>query len=206
MPKTILECKSLNLTVGYKTLFRNLSLSFSGPGLYIIQGENGAGKSSFLKEIYHYAKISENWHFPEGEKTISYLGHELGLYTSLSLSENISYYSSLSEISLSEEDVLAWINRFKLEKRTREPVYMFSRGMKQKAALIRTFLSSPEIVLLDEPYTGLDLKSTELFTKILNEEMEKRMILIVLHEIPKGLNHTEIINLSDYGNVSYHVS
>ncbi|TGN18382.1 ABC transporter ATP-binding protein [Leptospira idonii] len=203
MAETILECKSLTISVGYKTIFRDLSFSFPETGMVLIQGENGAGKSTLLKEIYHRSSSHPAWVWPKGKKSLSYLGHDLGLYSSLTLTENLDYFLSLGKRTLPQDELDFWLSRFGLEKRRREPLHTFSRGMKQKAALIRSFLVSPNIVLLDEPYTGLDVASIRLLTDILNEEKSKRLIIIVLHEIPEKL---EILSKIQLGKTIEYVS
>jgi heme exporter protein A len=191
----ILEIKSLTLTVGYKTLFRDKQLSFPSQGLVLIHGENGVGKSTLLKEIYLNARDGKDWIWPMGKKSIGYLGHDLGLYSSLTLCENLEHFSSLSTSPLSESDTKSLIEYYGLVRRRNDPLYMYSRGMKQKAAIIRCFVTSPQLLLLDEPYTGLDTGSISLFTKHLNAEKKKRLILIVLHEIPKDLEIDSSISL-----------
>ena len=191
----ILEIKSLTLTVGYKTLFREKHLRFPDKGLIWIQGENGSGKSTLLKEIYLNASDSKQWIWSTGKKTMGYLGHDLGLYSSLSLVENLDFFSSLSSASMSQEEIQEWISYYSLSRRKNDPIYMYSRGMKQKAAIIRSLVTKPQILLLDEPYTGLDQKSIALFSAHLNLEKKKRLILVVLHEIPSGLEIDGTISL-----------
>jgi heme exporter protein A len=191
----ILENKSLTLTVGYKTLFRNRVLSFSDRGTVLIKGENGSGKSTLLREIYLNSSETTNWIWPHGKKSIGFLGHDLGLYTSLTLSENLDYFSSLSLHAKTSIDIKGLLDFYQLTRRKNDPIYTYSRGMKQKAAIIRCLVSSPEILLLDEPYTGLDIKSMDLFTQHLNQEREKRLIIIVLHQIPASLKIDQTFSL-----------
>ncbi|TGL16424.1 ATP-binding cassette domain-containing protein [Leptospira yanagawae] len=189
MDRTILETKGLTITVGEKTLLREVNLRFFERGMYAVLGENGAGKSTLLKKIYHDSKISPHWIWPEGKKKIAYLGHELGFYSSLNLDENLNYFDTLDAVPTSgrKEEL---IKRFRLEKRKLDPIHLYSRGMKQKVAIMRVLLSSADIILFDEPYTGLDSESSEVLSGILNEEKQNKLILIVLHSVPKGLECT----------------
>lgn len=120
-------------------------------------------------------------------KKNTYLGHELGFYSSLSLEENLDYFSKLDGLppDLRKRNLL--LEAFRLQKRIWDPIHTFSRGMKQKVAILRALLSSAEVVLFDEPFTGLDAESSKVLSALLNEESKSRLILIVLHSVPKEL-------------------
>ncbi|MDF3819039.1 ATP-binding cassette domain-containing protein [Leptospira sp. 96542] len=201
MDEVLLESQSLSITVGEKTILKEVSIRFFRTGLCIFEGDNGAGKSTLLKEIYHKAKYSQLWHWPLGVKTITYLGHELGLYTSLSLEENLEYFLGLEGgVQLVQKQIPKQkflLESFHLDKRRFDPVYMFSRGMKQKVALMRCLLSKSEILLFDEPFTGLDQKSVDALVRQLNEESKTRLVIIVLHGIPKTLEWTSKIMIQN---------
>ncbi|TGL76555.1 ABC transporter ATP-binding protein [Leptospira jelokensis] len=189
MDRTILETNGLTITVGEKTILREVNLRFFERGMFAILGENGVGKSTLLKKIYHDAKTSPKWIWPDGKKKITYLGHELGFYSSLNLEENLRYFAALDG-NHSQKRREELIQLFRLEKRKLDPIHLYSRGMKQKVAIMRAVLSSADIILFDEPFTGLDAESSAVFSRILNEEKEKKLILIVLHSVPSELQCT----------------
>ncbi|TGM45163.1 ABC transporter ATP-binding protein [Leptospira biflexa] len=199
MNRMLLETKGLTITVGEKTILREVNLSFFENGLLAVLGENGAGKSTLLKKIFHEALTSPGWHWPNGKKKIAYLGHELGFYSSLSLEENLDYFASLDGAhSIERRNQL--LKLFRLEKWIWDPIHLFSRGMKQKVAIMRVLLSSAEVILFDEPYTGLDFDSANILSRILNEEKGSRLILVVLHSIPNELECSGKISIQQ-GNV-----
>ncbi|MCG6152849.1 ABC transporter ATP-binding protein [Leptospira bandrabouensis] len=195
MNQTLLETKALTITVGEKVLLKEINLSFLETGLVAVLGENGAGKSTLLKEIYHHSLTSELWHWNQGKKKITYLGHELGFYSSLSLEENLDYFSKLDGTKPDFQKRNKLLELFRLQKRIWDPIHTFSRGMKQKVAILRAILSSAEIILFDEPYTGLDADSSKVLSEILNEVSKSKLILIVLHSIPKELKCTSQIQI-----------
>lgn len=199
MNRILLETKGLTITVGEKTILREVNLSFFEKGLVAVLGENGAGKSTLLKKIYHDSLSSPHWHWPNGKRKVTYLGHELGFYSSLSLEENLNYFASLDGThSLERRQEL--LKLFRLEKRIWDPIHLFSRGMKQKVAIMRVLLSNAEVILFDEPYTGLDSESSQILSSILNYEKESKLILVVLHSIPKDLHCSRTISIQQ-GNV-----
>lgn len=199
MNQTLLETKALTITVGEKVLLREINLSFFQTGLVAVIGENGAGKSTLLKEIYHHSPSSAKWKWNQGKKKLAYLGHELGFYSSLSLEENLDYFSKLDGTTPDLTKRTKGLEAFRLQKRIWDPIHTFSRGMKQKAAILRVFLSSADIILFDEPYTGLDADSSKILTALLNSESKSRLILIVLHSIPPNLQCTSQLKIEKGG-------
>ncbi|TGM51411.1 ABC transporter ATP-binding protein [Leptospira vanthielii] len=206
MNQTLLETKALTITVGEKVLLREINLSFFKTGIVAVLGENGAGKSTLLKEIYHHSLSSPKWQWNQGKKKITYLSHELGFYSSLSLEENLDYFSKLdgSILDLSKRNRL--LEAFRLQKRIWDPIHTFSRGMKQKVAILRALLSSAEVVLFDEPFTGLDADSSKVLSELLNEESKSRLILIVLHSIPKELECSSQLQIEKGGVFVTHLT
>ncbi|MCT8332308.1 ATP-binding cassette domain-containing protein [Leptospira sp. 85282-16] len=206
MNQTLLETKALTITVGEKVLLKEINLSFFETGLVAVLGENGAGKSTLLKEIYHNSLTSDLWHWNQGKKKITYLGHELGFYSSLSLEENLEYFSKLDGIYPNIQKRNKLLELFRLQKRIWDPIHTFSRGMKQKVAILRAILSSAEIILFDEPYTGLDADASKVLSEILNEESKTKLILIVLHSIPKELQCNTQIKIEKGGVYVTHLT
>ncbi|XDD52715.1 ATP-binding cassette domain-containing protein [Leptospira sp. WS4.C2] len=206
MNQTLLETKALTITVGEKVLLREINLSFFKTGLVAVLGENGAGKSTLLKEIYHHSLSSPKWDWKEGKKKITYLGHELGFYSSLSLEENLDYFSKLDEVTVDHSKRSRLLEAFRLQKRIWDPIHTFSRGMKQKVAILRALLSSAEVVLFDEPFTGLDADSSKVLSELLNEESKSRLILIVLHSIPKELECNSQLQIEKGGVFVTHLT
>ncbi len=206
MNQTLLETKALSISVGEKVLLREINLSFFETGLVAVLGENGAGKSTLLKEIYHHSLSSPKWKWNQGKKKLSYLGHELGFYSSLSLKENLDYFAKLDGTKPDLEKRKTLLEAFRLQKRIWDPIHTFSRGMKQKVAILRVFLSSAEIILFDEPYTGLDAESSKILSELLNLESKSRLILIVLHSVPKELQCTSQLQIEKGGVIVTHLT
>ncbi|MCW7482026.1 ABC transporter ATP-binding protein [Leptospira kanakyensis] len=206
MNQTLLETKALSISVGEKVLLREINLSFFETGLVAVLGENGAGKSTLLKEIYHHSLTSPKWKWNQGKKKLSYLGHELGFYSSLSLEENLDYFSKLDGTKPDLEKRKTLLEAFRLQKRIWDPIHTFSRGMKQKVAILRVLLSSAEMILFDEPYTGLDAESSKILSELLNLESKSRIILIVLHSVPKELQCTSQLQIEKGGVIVTHLT
>ncbi|MCX7999346.1 MAG: ABC transporter ATP-binding protein [Leptospiraceae bacterium] len=175
MKKVLIECRKLNYSIGYKQIFKDLSLCIYENDFSLLLGENGAGKSTLLKLIFARHKDF----FFQKDLSISYLGHSPGLYTSLTLKENLEFFSKLAGVQ-NPLQVQHYLEIFNLKKNYLDPIHTFSEGMKKKSSIIRSLLFNPELWLLDEPFNGLDQKSSLVLKQILKEF--KGSIVLVTHK------------------------
>lgn len=180
----IFSCVSLTYSIGYKKIFKNLNFSLYQNEFSILTGENGSGKSTLLKLISHFSKHKEFKAYPFDKKRpfLSYLGHENGLYSSLSLKENLEFFNGVLPSKRNPEEINFLLKSFNLEKRLEDPVHTFSEGMKKKSGIIRALLPASEILLMDEPLNGLDSKSKDAFLEILKQIKSTTTIVLVSHE------------------------
>jgi ABC-type multidrug transport system ATPase subunit len=110
---------------------------------------------------------------------IGVLGHDLFLYPELSARENLAFFAGLHDVADTGAAADAALRRAGLADRANDPVGSFSRGMRQRVALERALIHSPRLVLLDEPFTGLDDASARALVARLNELRDTGSILIV---------------------------
>ncbi|HMV46077.1 MAG TPA: ATP-binding cassette domain-containing protein [Leptospiraceae bacterium] len=189
MKTSILSCKNLSYTIGYKKIFKSISFEIFASEFTLLTGENGSGKSSLLKLILQSSKRKEfQWNDNFNSKNInpiSYLGHENGLYSSLTLRENLNFFNRILKNPMPESDLNILLERLNLIKRLDDPISTFSEGMKKKSGIIRALLARPLLLLLDEPLNGLDVNSAEAFLNILKTDFKDSAILLVSHEIDK---------------------
>jgi heme exporter protein A len=176
MNQVLVKCLDLDFTIGYKRIFKKLNFQLRESESRLLLGENGAGKSTLLKLIYHGTHIG--FQFPRPIR-MSYVGHSLGLYSSLSLKENLLYFAKIAK-STHLDKLEHWLDLFELKKRFLDPVHTFSEGMKKKSSLIRSLLTGGELWLLDEPFNGLDSKSSEHLKDIIKNFQGS--ILLATHD------------------------
>ena len=158
-------------------------------------GANGAGKSTFLHVLAgllrpHAGEVSLLGESLPPDRAlrarIGFLGHETSLYGDLSARENLEYYARLYQVSA--DTVPSLLERVGLTANADRPVRTFSRGMLQRLAVARVLISSPEIVLLDEPFTGLDQQGRSLMGSILEQlAADQVTVLLTTHDFAKGL-------------------
>jgi len=193
----MIEVRGLSKYFGRFVALRNLDLAVKQGEFIALFGRNGAGKSTLLRLLAGLSRPSSGkiqYVRPGGSQNrmnirseIGYLSHLTSLYLDLTAMENLRFYSQLMNIRPDEEVLLQKIARVGLGGREREPVRNYSRGMQQRLAIARAFLHDPEILLLDEPFTGLDQSGSDLLKRILLDAHSRgKTCIMAIHDAPLG--------------------
>jgi len=203
---TFLEIKNLTKTFGPIQALNNVSLAFSRASLTIIAGPDGSGKSTLLKCLLGLVQPDSGQIYLKGhliEKSFepiraisAYLSERFSLYPDLTVDENLDFYASVQMVPKERKDELKnqLLERSGLEPFRRRLTAHLSGGMKQKLALAAALLSSPEILLLDEPTTGIDPTSRlEFFTWLKELKEEGRTIILTTPYLDEAEKGDEII-------------
>lgn len=191
-----LEVNHLIKKYGQKIVVNDLSFSMKEPGVYALLGTNGAGKTTTIRMILGMlAKDSGEvlWKGKELssiESNVGYLAEERGLYPKVTLMDQLLYFAKLKEIpkNMAKEKIKYLAERLEVEeylypkkKRKTAPFKadQLSKGNQQKIQFMAALLSEPELLILDEPLSGLDPVNTDLFKSIIKEQIEKGKYLIM---------------------------
>lgn len=165
------------------------------PGDFLtIFGPNGAGKTTLLRIIAsltqptvgHIEFSQENVN--KGRAQVGYVSHQSFLYNELTGFENLEFYGNLYDFREPCTRASEMLIKMGLEKVGQRLVREYSRGMKQRLTLARALLHAPSLLLLDEPYTGLDQHGSRLLTSVLrNVKEEGSTVILITHNLREGL-------------------
>jgi len=157
-------------------------------------GPNGAGKSTMLgllatlqRPTYgdiRFGSYRASEHGADLRAAIGVLGHDLFLYPELTARENLAFFAAISRVADADGAAIAALARAGLADRADDQVGSFSRGMRQRVALERALIHRPRVVLLDEPFTGLDDASTAmLVTRLRGLRDEGAIVILATHDL-----------------------
>jgi heme exporter protein A len=180
-------------TFGRRRALHKVSLRIDAGELIAVLGPNGAGKSTLLAIMSTLLQPTagqvryDDYTSAAGaalRARIGMLGHDLYLYPELSPAENLRFFAGLYNLSDVAQRIASALERAGLSDRRDDPVAGFSRGMRQRLALERALLHDPRLVLLDEPFTGLDDAATDALAGRLQElRAAGCLILVITHDL-----------------------
>jgi ABC-type multidrug transport system ATPase subunit len=179
---------------GRRRALAKVSLDFRSGEVLGLLGPNGAGKSTLLSILstllapssgdVRYGTVTAKQAGPGLRLRLGFLSHDLHLYPELTARENLEFFARLYGVGDVAERVATALGRAGLAARADDLVTGFSRGMRQRLALERALLHHPRLLLLDEPFTGLDDASVDALVSRLRElRDDRRIIVVVTHDL-----------------------
>ncbi|MEA2000017.1 MAG: ATP-binding cassette domain-containing protein, partial [Euryarchaeota archaeon] len=159
--------------------------------IFGLLGPNGAGKTTMIRIILDILRADHGDIVIFGRKfddalkaRIGYLPEERGLYQKITVFECLKYFAELKEVKKSEDKIDFWLNKVDLQDYKKKRVEELSKGMQQKVQLVAAFIHNPELLILDEPFSGLDPLNTKLIKDILlDQKREGKTIILSTHQM-----------------------
>ncbi|HEX7393751.1 MAG TPA: ATP-binding cassette domain-containing protein [Anaerolineaceae bacterium] len=206
-----IEVDGISKNFGVQKAVNNVTFSVEPGEIFGLLGPNGAGKTTIIRIILDIFKPDAGkvavlgGPMTEAKKNqIGYMPEERGLYQDISLERCLNYLASLKGLPESEahKRIDAYLERFDLYTHRRKKIKELSRGMQQKAQLIVTLVHRPDVLIIDEPFSGLDPVNTQTVKEILAEERDRGVSIIMsTHQMHQVEELCDRLVLIDYGNV-----
>ena len=179
----MIKAERLEKRYGFKRVLDGLSFDLERGGFLVVTGPNGAGKTTLLRMCAGLAIPTGGTLEVEPDRSqIGFLGHEPLVYRELTALENLDLYGRLYRVPERRERIGMLLERFGLWEARRERASALSRGQLQRLALCRTVLHKPELLILDEPFSGLDDEGAALLDRELAGMRGQRTLLVATHD------------------------
>jgi ABC-2 type transport system ATP-binding protein len=183
----MLKLENVTKTFGQKTAVKDFSLAVPEGAIYGLLGPNGAGKTTTIRMIMNIIapdsgeiRIMGDQLTDELKDKIGFLPEERGLYQKMTIADVMLYLGQIKGMDKSslKEAISTWLKRVKLEDYADSKVEELSKGMQQKLQFVTTLIHDPQLIILDEPFSGLDPVNLELIKGIVLEEKRRGKTII----------------------------
>lgn len=209
-----LEIHGLKKSFGLKPILRGVDLSLHAGERMALLGANGAGKTTLLRILAGLTRPTDGRILIDGlnlvqqtreiRRKIGFVAHQPYLYDELSALENLIFFARMYALAQPQARAIELLQRVGLSKKARERAGALSRGQAQRLALARALLHEPQLLLLDEPDTGLDQDGLALLGELLSEHHTRGgSILLTTHDLEAALGRSDQIVMLNNGRVAY---
>ena len=179
--------KNVSKSFAEKKAVDNISFSLTKPGVYGLLGTNGAGKTTTIRMLLGIIKKDSGEITWKGKNVdrkhvrFGYLPEERGIYPKTKIIEQLMYFAELKGMKKQEaaKEIDYWLKRLKVEEYKELQAEKLSKGNQQKIQFITAILNNPELIVLDEPFSGLDPINTELLKEVIIELVQKGKYIIM---------------------------
>jgi heme exporter protein A len=194
----MIQVENLVKSFGPRTALAEVSFSVEAGEFVVLVGPNGAGKTTLLRILatlsrptsgaLRIAGLDPTKAGDEVRRRIGFLSHRTLLYDDLTAEQNLWFYAQMYDLDDGAARIDDLLKRVGLVVRRHDLVRTFSRGMQQRLSVARAVLHGPQLLLLDEPYTGLDPNAAQVLTDLLaGLAGEGCTVLLTTHNLERGL-------------------
>ncbi|MFT3701271.1 MAG: ATP-binding cassette domain-containing protein [Agriterribacter sp.] len=207
--------EAVNLTKEYNstTAVNNLNLQLRKGEIFCLLGQNGAGKTTTINLFLGFTEASSGFALINGVEVIpgksgtkmfiAYIPEVVQLYGTLNGVENLDFFSRLGGFKYSQDMLSGYLSKVGLQKEVHHKrLSAYSKGMRQKVGIAIALAKNADVILMDEPISGLDPKATAEFTAICKELAEEgKTIFMATHDIFNAVNVGTRIGIMKAGNL-----
>lgn len=210
-PHAALAVLELSKRFGNRHALSNITFTLPQGAFLAVFGANGAGKTTLLRVLSTLLRpdagsvrlcgIDVREQPEQARGTIGLISHNSMLYPDLTAEENLLFAARLYGVANPHERALEMLAAVELNHRRMDRVRGFSHGMTKRLAIARALIHDPELVLMDEPYSGLDARAMRVFDSLINQARQNRTFVMVSHDLEQGFELATHILLLAQGQV-----
>ena len=196
----MIKANNLSKSFNGNRIFSGINFNLEKSRILGVVGNNGSGKTTLLKIVAGIINSDTGEINLNENIKLDFLGHESMLYQNFSISENIDFFSNISGFRISSESQNEIEKALGLKNNSGKKIFELSYGQRKKASMLRSLMSDPELLILDEPFSNLDSDSTDSFISILKtlKESGKSIIISSNRKDIVGSVSDNLLNMDDY--------
>jgi heme exporter protein A len=210
----MIQVQSLVKSFGHTYALRDVNLEVPEGQFLTIVGPNGAGKTTLLRILATLLKPTSGLVRIDGldpgsasaeiRRRIGFVSHQSLTYSKLTVEENLTFYGRIYDVPALKERVETLLSLVGLEARRHDPARALSRGMRQRLSIARAIVHEPSLMLLDEPYTGLDQQAAEMLRHLLQTvTSESRTVIMTTHNLQRAVDLCDTAVILAKGRIVY---
>ena len=182
-----LKVEHISKKYGDFTAVEDLSFEMKNPGVFALLGTNGAGKTTSIRMILGMLAADSGTVTRDGKQVkpaeggVGYLAEDRGLYPKYTVIDQINFFASLKNLNKADakREIDHWFGRLGIDEYRLKKADQLSKGNQQKVQLAAALIGDPDLIVLDEPLSGLDPVNADLFKSVIREEMAKNKFIIM---------------------------
>lgn len=205
-------CKGVSKQFGDLTALHSIDLELEKGDFLVLFGPNGAGKTTLMKILCGLLRPTSGKAFVAGyaaheaeiREKVGVISHNSFLYNNLTARENLVFYAKLYGIKQPGRVADGLLESVELIRRRNDLIRTFSHGMMQRLSIARALVADPEFVFLDEPFSGLDVHSANLFRDLLLDlHKRQKTVMMITHNINVGFSVATRVAILKSGDMVY---